>query len=102
MRMYMVGIDKIYFPVARPSRRWSRSREVTFLFEPPVKVKAESRTEAAKLAWEVYGETWLEEMGPCITGATKRKISLYVNEPSAGVGGILGRLSPIQVYEEDI
>ena len=95
LKTYKVGIDKVYFPIEKRPR-------FVLLFEPAVRVKAYSRTEAAKLAWEACGESWLKEMGPCMTGATKRIISLHVNEPSAGVGGIIGRLSSIKVYEEKV
>jgi len=97
MKTYTVGIDKYYFP---PEKR--PKRVFAILYENPVKVKANSRTEAAKIAWKAYGKSWLQEMGPCMTGARKRIISLHVNEPSAGVGGLLGRLSSIRVYEEDV
>ena len=95
MKVYKVGIDKVYFPIEKRPR-------FVLLYEPPVKVKANSRTEAAKLVWESHGKGWLQEMGPSMTGATKRKVSLHVNEPSAGVGGIIGRLSSIRVYEEKV
>lgn len=84
---YEVGIPKDYFP----KELHPKGLVVSYL--EIHKVKAANRTEAAKAIWALHGKRLLSQMLPHV-----KKLSLYVNEPSAGVGGILGRLMPIQVY----
>ena len=86
-RLYTVGIDKAYFAV--PPKL---PPGVTVADE--VRVRATGRTDAAHKAWSKFRPRWL----PSLRRGTK--ISLYVNDPTAGVGGKLTRLSPICVSEE--
>ena len=91
-KTYRVGVPKAYFPIdIRPTEIGSEFQEV-------VSIKAKNRSEAANKTWAQHGTRWLEMMPPKQT--TVRRISLYADEPDAGVGGKLGRLSPIEVYRE--
>lgn len=90
-RVYKVGISKYYFPYIET---FHDCYEV-------VRVRASSRTEAAKKAWSENGARWLQKMKPN-TSRLGRKVSLHVNEPRAGVGGLLGRLATITVYKEEL
>jgi hypothetical protein len=85
-RLYTVGIDKAYF--AAPPKL---PPGVTVADE--VRVRAKGRTDAAAKAWAKFRLQWL----PSLRRGTK--ISLYVNDPTAGVGGKLTRLPPICVSE---
>lgn len=83
---YKVGLPKEYFP----KEMW---KEPGYLY-PYVKVvtvRANNRTHAAVLGW---GRLILlrGKMNPHV-----KKVSLDVNDPTAGVGGKLGRLIPITV-----
>jgi hypothetical protein len=89
---YTVGIPKVYFPKEMHPTEPGRVHQYF------VRVKAETRTAAAHKAWELYGSNWIKKMIPKQTSV--RKVSLDVDEPSAGTGGALGRLIPIQVYSE--
>ena len=91
---YFVGIRKDYFP--RGS--WSSDLLPGDAFYAVVEVEAWDRVRAAHEAWLLNGHDWLLEMGPARTRV--RIISLDVNDPGAGPGGILGRLQPIEVYRE--
>jgi hypothetical protein len=85
-RLYTVGIDKVYFAV-QPKLPPC----VTVADE--VRILATGRTDAAHKAWAKHRLRWL----PSLRRDTK--ISLYVNDPTAGVGGKLTRLPPIFVSE---
>jgi len=89
-KLYTVGISKLYFP----KELWPKGK-VEEWYEV-IKVKAFTPSEAAQKAWNANGDKWLSLMGS--PKASKRKVSLHSNEPSAGVGGKLGRGSPIEVY----
>lgn len=86
-RLYRVAIDKVYFAV--PPKL---PPGVTVADE--VCVRATGRRDAAEKAWVTFRLRWL----PSLRRDTK--ISLYVNDPLAGVGGKLTRLPPIHVSEE--
>lgn len=85
-RLYTVGIDKAYFAAPPKLPPGVTVAEV-------VRVRAVGRRDAAKKAWATFRLRWL----PSLRRDTK--ISLYVNDPIAGVGGKLTRLSPIFVSE---
>jgi hypothetical protein len=89
--VYDVGVPKAYFP---PELRPKGIQEGFVV----VKVKATSRREAVQKAWQEHATEWLSQMSPKVTRV--RKISLYADEPSLGAGGLLGRLPPIQVYQD--
>ena len=94
---YKVAISKDYFP----KELWPKNPELAVAgYYTTVKVKAVSRTDAAGKVWHMYGKNWLKFMGP--KKASVRKISLHVNDPAAGQGGATSRLTPIQVFSEDI
>lgn len=86
-KMYTVGISKAYFP-----KELQQSQEYFEIISVP----ANGRLEAAQLAWAQNGQRWLSLMSPQQTKV--RIVSLNVDEPDAGVGGLLGRLQPITVY----
>lgn len=87
---YKGYISRAYFP------RHLHPREIGCYFEW-FKVKADSRTEAATLAWRANGERWLAAMNP-VKDEEKRIVSLHVNSPKAGRGGLAGRLCSIKVH----
>jgi len=91
MLLYEVGIPKCYFP----KELWPECLIDSYI--QIVKLRANSRTEAALKVWERYGTWWLDLMLPCET--SKRIVSLDVNEPQVGVEGLLGRLESIKVYD---
>ena len=93
---YTVGISKSYFP----KETWPAelTKGIAKEYFEVVNITATNRTEAAQKAWQDHGDRWLSLMGP--PQASRRKVSLHVNEPKAGVGGKLGRLVPIEVYDE--
>ena len=85
-RLYRVAIDKVYFvvpPMLPPG--------VTVADE--VRVRATGRRDAAEKAWATFRLRWLASL------RRDTQISLYVNDPLAGVGGKLTRLPPICVSE---
>ena len=86
-RLYRVAIDKVYFAV--PPKL---PLGVTVADE--VRVRATGRRDAAEKAWALFRLRWL----PSLRRDTE--ISLYVNDPTAGVGGKLTRLPTIHVSEE--
>ena len=86
-RRFLVGIPKVYFP----RHLWPKG--VGESYTEVHRVFAVSRTEAAQVVWSRHGGRLLREMLP-----GRQRVSLDVNEPAAGVGGILGRLAPITVY----
>jgi hypothetical protein len=86
-RLYTVGIDKAYFAV--PPKL---APGVTVADE--VRVRATGRTDAAHKAWAKHRLRWLPSL------RRGMKVSLYVNDPTAGVGGKLTRLSPICISED--
>lgn len=92
MKTYIVQISKWYFP----EEIWAKEQRLNEVFRQ-VKVRAENRTEAAKKVWEKFGKQWLGHMKS--KEGSVRMVSLYVNEPVAGVTGLAGRLMPIRVYE---
>ena len=85
-RLYRVAIDKVYFavPLKLPPG-------VTVADE--VRIRATGRTDAAEKACATFRLRWRPSLRP------DTKISLYVNDPTAGVGGKLTRLQPICVSE---
>lgn len=89
--VFKVGIDKAYFP---PNS--SSGVEFTSLWELPVTVRANSRSEAAIKAWISNGGRWLGAMVP-YQGNLPRKVSLYVDAPDAKSQGTLTRLVPISI-----
>jgi len=91
MPKYKVAIAKAYFPKGT----WPEDKICEFV--DVVEIDATSRTEAAKEAWEIKSDEWLNKMNPRQT--TRRVVSLHVNDPKAGVGGHAERLRPIRVYE---
>lgn len=85
-RMYIVGMDKVYFAVLP-----KLPPGVTIADE--VRVRATGRRDAAQKAWVQFRLRWL----PSLRRDTQ--ISLYVNDPTAGDGGKLTRLPPICITE---
>jgi hypothetical protein len=63
-----------------------------------IKIKATSRTEAAKKAWELKSKDWLKKMNPKVTSI--RRISLNVNDPNSPGNIAASRLPPIEVYRD--
>lgn len=92
IKRYTVGISKLYFP----KEIWPMQLVQEYI--DVVQVSALTRVEAARQAWEEHGSKWLSMMNPKQT--SRRRISLHVDEPAAGVGGKLGRLDPITVFED--
>jgi hypothetical protein len=90
---YQVAISKVYFP----EELWPSVPEGFYDY---VEVVAFSREDAAKLAWIMKGDEWLSKMNPRET-KLPRIVSLNVNDPKAGIGGLLGRLEPVKVYKGD-
>ena len=91
IRTYKVYISKVYFPKKLHSPE-SKMTEVYVSW----KIKANSRTDAAQKIWAKYGDRLLKDMKN--TGSRlPRKVSLNVNEPTAGVTGTASRLYPINV-----
>ena len=86
-RRFLVGIPKVYFP------RHLRPNRIGESYVEAHRVLAVSRTEAAQVVWSKHGDRLLKQMLP-----GRQRVSLDVNEPAAGVGGVLGRLAPITVY----
>jgi hypothetical protein len=89
---YSVYISKEYFP---PGTQQEKFR-FTDVWEQ-LYIKATSRREAAALAWSANGTRWLYSMNKL--GKGRIIVSLYVNDPKAGVTGIAGRLPAIKVYD---
>lgn len=96
MTKYKVGIAKDYFP------KYKHPTGIGEEFFEVVQVEATSRTEAAKMAWELNCGRWLREMTEGYSTTLGRKVSLHVNSPKAGVGGKIGRLTAILVYHSII
>lgn len=92
--IYKTGISKVYF-------RKDTLPEIPALGSDIVlvrKVKANSRTEAARLAWKDYYEkVVLSQLEPYI-----KRIGIYVNDPKAGASGLMGRLSTVIVWNKTI
>lgn len=90
MKQYTVGIPKAYFPKEiQPKGIAEECFDV-------VKIRANSRTDAAHIAWEKYGDRWLSNMSPRST-KLPRRISLFVDEPNSVSNGTLTRLTPISL-----
>jgi GNAT superfamily N-acetyltransferase len=88
---FTVYISKTYFP-----KELHPPGKMNDVFEQ-WKEKATSRSNAAYKIWAQHGPRLLSLMLPH-PGKLPRKVSLNVNSPKAGVGGIAGRLSTIVVY----
>lgn len=84
-QLYTVGIPKVYF--RKPTKLITQMQDA-------VRVYARSRTEAAQKAWRETSWRWLPDMRTDI-----KYVSLYVNAPEAGTGGLIGRLEPIRVAD---
>jgi hypothetical protein len=91
MSNYFVYIHKSYFP------KEIQPKDIAKEDFEQWNVVAASRQEAAKKIWAKEGKRLLGLMGQKHT-KLPRKVSLYVGEPSAGVGGYAGRLPAILVY----
>ena len=88
-RRFKVGVRKEYFPKALHPKLFGEA------YVEVVQVFSTSRTEAAQKAWEANGHRWLRQMKD-----TVRQVSLEVNEPTIGVGGLVGRLAPVTVWKK--
>ena len=88
---YRVAISKYYFP----RETWGENVLPFSTFWEAWDVLADDRTEAAEQVWAEHGPYLLGRMLP-----DRKRVSLDVDDPKAGVGGRLGRLSPITVYKE--
>ena len=91
---YTVAISKLYFP----KEFWKTVGLDQFdEYADVVGIRASSRTEAATKAWEKYGKGWRRNM---VKQASRLIVSLHINDPNLERGGLVGRLTPIKVYEE--
>jgi hypothetical protein len=90
---YRVYINKVYFP----KDIWLDLLIHGDEFDS-VKVKATSRIDAAKKAWDLKGKMWLKKMNPKSTSV--RRISLNVNDPFSTGKVPASRLPVIEVFRD--
>ena len=94
-KLYTVAIDKAYYPkeMHKGNLPWDN-------FQYMAKVKAVSRTEAAKKVWADKEVEWTKGMLP--PNRLGRHVSLNVDMPGDPSQGLLGRLSPVRVAGTEI
>jgi len=90
-RTYTTGISKVYWPKNVKLPEQPSAGCDTILVK---KIKAPSRESAAWIAWETF---YRDMLVPVLPKHVKR-VCVYVNDPTAGVGGLIGRLEPVLVY----